>query len=94
METNIQRQFILMKAKKYEELWSKIRDLVSSITKTSGDYDNEYMKIKFNWNEELPLNETIESRSRVIVVRANFHGNNKYYPRAFLDECLYKSWII
>ena len=27
------------KIKKYEELWSKIRDLISSITKNSDDYD-------------------------------------------------------
>ena len=25
----------------------------------------------------------------IIVVRAIFHENNKYYPQAFLDECLY-----
>ena len=27
------------KIKKYEELWSKIRDLIRSMTKKSGDYD-------------------------------------------------------
>ena len=35
------------KIKKYEEMWSKIRDLIRSITKTSGDYDEKYIKIKF-----------------------------------------------
>ena len=34
--------------KKYEELWTKIRDLIGSITKNSDDYDKKYMKIKFN----------------------------------------------
>ena len=33
------------KIKKYEELWSKIRDLIMSIIKKS-DYDEKYMKIK------------------------------------------------
>ena len=33
---------------KYEELWSKIRDLTRSMTKKSDDYDEKYMKIKFN----------------------------------------------
>ena len=46
--------------KKYEELWSKIRDLIKSITKTSGDYDEKYMKIKFDSDADLPLNKTIE----------------------------------
>ena len=36
--------------KKNEEMWSKIRDLIRSITKNSDDYDVEYMKIQFNKN--------------------------------------------
>ena len=69
------------KIKKYEELWSKIRDLIRSITKTSDDYDGEYMKIKFNSDDELPLNESIEILSMTIVVRAIFLENNQYYPQ-------------
>ena len=46
--------------KKYEELWSKIRDLIRSITKNSDDNDEKYMKIKFNSDEELPLDKAIE----------------------------------
>ena len=42
--------------KKYEEMWSKIRDLTSSITKYWDNYDEKYMKIKFNFDNELPLN--------------------------------------
>ena len=43
--------------KKYEELWSKIRDLIRSITKHSDGNDEKYMKIKFNSDDELPLNK-------------------------------------
>ena len=81
------------KIKKYEELWSKIRDLIRSITKNSDDYDEKYMKIKFNSDDELPLNKMIEIPSMIIVVRAVFHENNKYYPQVFIDECLYKLQI-
>ena len=48
------------------------------------------MKIKFNSDDKLPLNKTIEIPSMIIVVRAVFHENNKYYPQVFSDECLYK----
>ena len=78
------------KKKKYEDLLSKIRDLIRSITKSSDDYDEKYMKIKFNSNNELPLNKTIEIPTMTIVVRAVFYENNKYYPHVFLAECLYK----
>ena len=38
-------------------------------------------------NDELPLNKMIETPSMIIVV-------NKYYLQVFLDEGLYKFWII
>ena len=48
------------KIKKYEELWSNIKDLIRSITKNSDDYDEKYMKIKFNSDDVIALNKTIE----------------------------------
>ena len=38
----------------YEELWCKIRDLIRSVTKNSNNYDEKYMKTKFNLDDELP----------------------------------------
>ena len=78
------------KIKEYEELWSKIRDLIKSVTKNSDNYDKKYMKVKYNSDDKLNLNKTIEIPSMIIVVRAVFHENNKYLPQVFLDECLYK----
>ena len=46
------------------------------------------MKIKFNLDDELPINKTIEISSIIIV--AVFQENNKSYTQIFLDECLYK----
>ena len=80
--------------KKYEKLWIKIRDLIRSITKNSDDYNEKYMKIKFNSDDELPLNKTIETLTMRIVVRTIFYENNKYYPQVFLDEYLYKLQMI
>ena len=57
--------------KTHEELWRKIRDLIRSITENSDDYDEKYMKIKFNSDEELLLNKTIEINN-IIVGRAVF----------------------
>ena len=72
---------------KYKDLWSKIRDLIRSITKNS-DYNNEkYMKIKFNADDKLPLNKAIEISTITIVLKAIFHENN--HPQVFLDECQY-----
>ena len=48
------------------------------------------MKLKFDSDDNLPLNKTIEIPTITVVVRAVFHENNKHYPQFFLDECLYK----
>ena len=56
----------------------------------SDDYDEKFIKIKLDSDDKLPLNKTIELPVMVIVVRATFYENNKYYPQAFLAECLYK----
>ena len=55
------------KLNKQEALWSKIRDIVRSITINSDNYDTKYIKIKFNSYDELPLNKTIEIPSIIIV---------------------------
>ena len=54
----------------YEELWIKIRDVNRSITKNLDDYDKIYMKIKFDSDDNLPLNKTIEIPIMTIVIRA------------------------
>ena len=43
------------KIKKYEKLWSKIRDLIKSATKKSDDYYEKYMKIKIDYYDSLPI---------------------------------------
>ena len=67
------------KVKNYKELWIKTRCLIWSITKTLDDYDEKYMKIKFNLDEELPINKTIEIASIIKVVRTFYLENNKFY---------------
>ena len=73
---------------KYKELWSKIRELIRSVTKNLDDYDENNMKIKFNFDDKLLLNRKVEIPTITIVVRAVFHENNKRYPQVFLGECL------
>ena len=59
--------------KEYEELWSKTKDLIRLITKSSDGYYEKYIKIKFNSYDKLPLNKTIETAIIItIIVRAIF----------------------
>ena len=72
------------KIKKYEELRSKIKDLIRSVTKNADNYDKKYIKIKINSNGELPLNKMTEIHGMVPTAVAFFHQNNKNYPQTFL----------
>ena len=78
------------KIKKIADIWSKNRDLSRSLNKNSDVYDEKYVKIKFSSDDELSLNKMIDIPSIIIIVRAIFNENNKYYSQVFLDECLYK----
>ena len=90
--TRVPNDEIKQKHEKYDilEIQLEIRDLIKSKTKNSDDYDEKYMKMRFNLAHNLPLNKIIKIPCMIIVVRAIFHENNKYYSQFFLDECLYK----
>ena len=42
---------------KYSELWSKIKDLIRSISKNSDNYGQKYIKIKFDSDGNLLVNK-------------------------------------
>ena len=48
------------------------------------------MKIKFNSDDDLPLNKVLKLHNMTIVIRSVFQENNKYYPEVFLGEYLYE----
>ena len=48
------------------------------------------MKIKFNSDDNLPLNKILKLYNLTTFVRPVFQEDNKYYLQGFLDVCLYK----
>ena len=60
--------------KKHEELWNKIRNFIRSITNNPDNYDEKYLKIRFDLYGDLLLKET-----------QNLHEGNKYYQQVSLD---------
>ena len=73
---------------KYTELWNKIKNLIEKINDKPGEHEKDFMKIKFNSNDDLTLDKILKLHSLTIVVRSVFQEDNKYYPQFFLDECL------
>ena len=65
--------------KKYNDVFNGIRD---KIKKTSGDecdYEKDYMKIKFNSDDDLPLNKVLKFHNITVTIRSVFEEDGKLY---------------
>ena len=48
------------------------------------------MKIKFNSDDNLPLNKMLKLHMLTVTVRSVFKKDGKYHPQVFLDDCLHE----
>ena len=48
------------------------------------------MKIKFDTDDNLPLNKPLKLHMLAIIVRPVFEEDIKFYPQVYLDGCLYE----
>ena len=48
------------------------------------------MKIRFNSDDELPLNNPLKFHAMTIIIRSVFEEDGKLYPQNFLDDALYE----
>ena len=51
-------------------------------------YGKNFTKIKFETDDDLPLNKPLNLHILTIIVRSVFEGEDKFYPQVYLDECL------
>ena len=47
------------------------------------DYEKDYMKIKFNSDDEPPLSKPIKFHAMTIIIRSVFEEDVKRYPQVF-----------
>ena len=77
--------------KRYAEVWNRIKDCIEKINNNKlGEYDKDYMKIKFNSDDDVYLNKVLNFPTITVSIRNIFEKDGKYYPQSFLDECLYE----
>ena len=51
------------------------------------------MKIKFNSDDDLPLNKPLKFHLMTTTIRSVFKEDGKLYPHLFLDNSLYELTI-
>ena len=59
--------------KKYAELWHGIKNEIVAINgEKPGEYGKDFMKIKFNPDDNSPLNKTLKLHNMTIIIRSVF----------------------
>ena len=77
--------------KKYADVWDGIKNKIKAINGgKENDYEKDYMKIKFNSDDDLPLNKLLKFRLMTIIIRCVFSEDGKLYLQLFLDDTLYE----
>ena len=72
-----------------------IKNKIKAINDTKeNDYEKDYMNIKFDSDDDLPLNKPLKFHAMTITIRSVFEEDGKFYPQVFLydalHECTYK----
>ena len=76
--------------KKYNDVFKGIRDKIKEVSIGECDYENDYMKIAFNSDDDLPFNKPLKVRNMTITMRSVFEEDGKLYLQVFLDNTLYE----
>ena len=68
--------------KKYTEIWDGIKCEIEIINGgKEGKYGKEFMKIKFDTDDNLPLSKPLKLRKLTIIVRSVIPEDGKFYPQ-------------
>ena len=77
--------------KKYADVLDGIKNEIRAINGgKENDYGKDYMKIKFNSDNDLPLRKPLKFHAITIIIRSVFEEVGKLYPQVFLDKTLYE----
>ena len=76
--------------KKYNDVFNGIMGKIKEVSNDECDYEKDYMKIKFNSDDNLPLNKPLNFHNMTITIRSVFEEDGKLYPQVFLDDTLYE----
>ena len=76
--------------RKYKELWDGIKNEIENINGGKlGEYDKDFMKMKFDTDDNLPLSKPLQLHLLTIIVRCIFEEDVQFYSPLYLDGCLY-----
>ena len=74
---------------KYQNVFDGIKEIITRINdyRKAIKYDGNYMKIKINTDDNIPLNKIIYLPTIAITIGSVTKKDDKYYPQLFLYDC-------
>ena len=76
--------------KKYNDVFNGIKNIIKEVSSGECDYEKDYMKIKLNSDDDIPLNKPLRFHNMTITIRSVFEEDGKRYPQVFLGDTLYE----
>ena len=76
--------------RKFANIWKSIRDKIKKNTGGIVLYDKDYMRIKFESNDNLLTDNIVNMHLVTIIIRSAFAQNGKFVPQLFLDDVLHE----
>ena len=76
--------------KKYSHVFNGIMGKIKKVRGDECGYEKDYMKIKFNSDDNLPLKKPLKLHNMTITIRSVFKEDGKLYPQVFLDDTWYE----
>ena len=64
----------------YNDVWNGIKNKIKEVDDSECDYEKYYMKIKFNSDDNLPLNKPLKFHNMNLIIRSVFEKDGKHYP--------------
>ena len=76
--------------KKYNDVFNGVIEKIKEISIDECNYEKDYMNIKYNSDDGLPLNKPLKFQNMTITIRSVFKKDGKLFPQVFLDDTLYE----
>ena len=66
--------------KKYSEVLNGVKDCIEKINNSElGEYGKDYIKIKFNSDDDIPLNKVLTFPTIIAIIKNIFEEDGKHY---------------